>query len=96
MLSNGKSYAVLRSFDLLRDPSRTEENFELFKENAYENIRKAYYLYAAIYKLRSLLISYHVAQTIFRRNFSQHRLLGYYNTKLANQFQKGVVIARHN
>lgn len=98
MLSGCKSYALLRVVDHLQDPSlslRSDAKLELIREKAHENFRKGYTRYAATYCLRLRPVTYHVKQTIFRRNFTESRLADHYNSKHANQFDKAVVIARY-
>lgn len=42
--------------------------------------------------LRLCPVTYHVGQTVFKRNFIQSRIVDHYNSKLTNPFEKTVVV----
>lgn len=98
MLLNGNSYKLLRQLQLLEDPEtvlKLDEKLELIRQKAQQNIRRAYERNVRSYNLRTRPVTYEPGQVVYRRNFAQSRAKDHFNSKLANQFEKAKIIARH-
>ncbi|XP_046811956.1 uncharacterized protein LOC124421169 [Lucilia cuprina] len=98
MLLNGKSYSLLRKLNLLQEPSinlKADEKLELVRQKAQENIRKSYERNAKTYNLRSRPVTFDIGQIVYRKNFAQSKAIEHFNSKLANQYEKAKVVAKH-
>ncbi|XP_037815836.1 uncharacterized protein LOC119606404 [Lucilia sericata] len=94
MITNGKSYALLRKLEMLEDRTINfdrEDSLAIIRTRAVRNIERQQEKNENTYNLRSREVSYEVGQEVFRRNFRQSDLGKGCNAKLAPTFLKARV-----
>lgn len=91
MITNGKSYELLRRLQMLDDRAvkfNRDDSFDIIRAQAGRNMAKRQQRNERSYNLRSREVSYEVGQEVFRRNFCQSNFERGFNSKLAPTFVK--------
>lgn len=69
MITNGKSYALLRNLGMLKDRTvqfHRDDTFSIIRNRAARNIKRQQERNESSYNLRSSEVSYEVGQEVFR------------------------------
>ncbi|KAH8395486.1 hypothetical protein KR215_008355 [Drosophila sulfurigaster] len=94
MVTNGKTYALLRNLDQLEDRTTQfsrDDSIELIRAAARSGILQQQIRNEKVYNTRSREVNYTVGQEVYRRNFQQSNFVKGFSTKLAPTFVKSRV-----
>lgn len=94
MATNGSSYKLMRSTNLLCDGEISvshKDYLTLLRDEVQKHLQKAYNTNVIQYNLRTRPISFSVGETVFRRNFAQSDAEKKFNAKLSPIFVKAKV-----
>ncbi|XP_061402407.1 uncharacterized protein LOC133338245 [Musca vetustissima] len=97
MVTNGKTYQLLRQLQVLEDRTICFDKYDsqaIVGSKAKDVMHKQFLRNEKTYNLRSREVTYKVGQEVFRRNFKQSDFAHGYNSKLAPTFLKARVRKR--
>jgi len=97
MISNGKTFSLLRNLGLIEDSQsdvRPCERFELLRAQIDKHLSRAHERSRKTYNLRSRPVQFEIGQMVYYRNFSLSSAEKHFNSKLAPKFLKAKIHKR--